>query len=265
MPSGHVQLTAFQHFWTAVDVDVGDVGDIVALLFQPADHRVFDQCAFVQIHRVRAIEADLIAAVPAERFGSGQLVDVQTDPAPGVVGLPTRDVSLHEKRCLSSGFANHEGNVALESVIRSELEQVVAALPRSIHGELERGCPRALDQARHGADARFGLGGDADRITRADQAAAESLVISDAVQIPAYLSRTADIHSNGDHFADARRGGRSVTLDLSIVGWALQAEIARTRQAIFDADRRFDQLGRDDLMGADRGRLDWRSAASRLP
>ncbi len=203
MTGGHVKLPALQQSRAAIDVDVGDVSDVVALPLQPTHHRMLDQRASVWVDGIRTIEAHLITALAVERSRVGQLVHVQADPAPGVVGLPARHVGLHQERCRAPRFSNHEGHVALEAIVRGQLEQVVTTHPARFDAQLDGRWPSAFDQARSGADAWLRLGHDAEARAGADQARAETLVVADAIQIPTDALSPADVDGNANRIAHA--------------------------------------------------------------
>ncbi len=265
MPGGHVELSALQQLRVAIDVDIRDVGNVIALLLQPACHRMLDQRAGVGLGRVRSIEADLIAAVAVEWPRGGQVIHVQVDAAPKVVGLPTRHVGLHQQRRGPPSFSNHERDVALEAVVRSELEQVVAAQPARIHGELDCSCPRTFEQAGTGADARLRLGHDSDGRAGANQARAEPLVMTDAIQIPTHALGTAHVDENVDRISRAGRSRASVAFDFAAIGGTQQSEIARALNAILDSNRRLTRFGGSDRVSADRRRFQGPSNTSGLP
>src|SRR5690242_20109391 len=97
MPGGREDLMLLQHSRIARDVDPGDVGDIIAILFQPIDRGVFGAkqkvlppsiCADAVARAERPVITYLIGAT-GSRIPAGAIATVQIGTAPAIVGLPS--------------------------------------------------------------------------------------------------------------------------------------------------------------------------------
>ena len=180
MPHREEEPLALEERGVAVEVDVGDVGEIEAARLGPFHEGVLpaEVLPGAAPLEVRPVERDLLRGTAG----------VEALAAPRVVGLPGGDGRLEHRRALALVGAHDEDDVGLRAIVARDRGDVDAARPARLRLDGEGDGPAALDESRR-RRRRRGLRPHAHGAARGDEPSAGAAVPPHAVEAPAHGSR----------------------------------------------------------------------------
>ena len=248
---GEKPLRAPKPAGVGMGVAVRDIGDVVALGFEPVGKGELPQKPFARsgaqgcvqdltILAVRTIEADLHVTAPPPFMSAvvikGELV------GPAVVGLPGVVRALKDQ-VGAAVIAHDEDDVALHPfAFGRELAEIDAAGP--VRRNFQRGArlPLTIAQAL-GADGRVGLHCTRERPERREVTSSGPAVEAHAIHVESERGRRIGADEELDAIARPHAGVRTVTFNpwtTILGGWidsrVLQRPVARSRFLVLAAD-----------------------------